>query len=134
MQLVGVVAEVVASVVGTGADERQGVTADLPPDDRLHNICDQALALLLKECQLDMIQSEISVDEFEPIYIGEEQNAEDTPLQHIYPQASHLVLYALTVGSALSDQIQTLFEKNDYALAGMLDAAASLAAEQLLLG
>jgi hypothetical protein len=75
------------------------------------------------------IIKEISIDLFEKVYQGEGLNAKDTPLQHIYPRADYLLLYALTMGKNVCEKIDSLFSIHDYAEGAMLDAIASIAAD-----
>ncbi|MFQ6112651.1 MAG: vitamin B12 dependent-methionine synthase activation domain-containing protein, partial [bacterium] len=69
-------------------------------------------------------------NDFQTVLRGEGQNAEDTPIAHIFPQADHLALFALTMGSDVSLKIEELFKNNDFALGSMLDSVASLAADK----
>lgn len=62
---------------------------------------------------------------FSDVYTGAEWNEAETPLVTIYPKAQHLALFAVTLGSALCDEISRLFAAEEFALGTMLDAAAS---------
>jgi len=72
---------------------------------------------------------EISINEFANIYEGEGNNEGDAPLKSIFPAANNLALFAVTMGSRISEKIESLFKSNDFALASMLDTVASLAAD-----
>jgi hypothetical protein len=72
----------------------------------------------------------VSIDEFELIYPGEGLNEPKTPLAQIYPRATQLALFAVTLGPAVSSRIEELFRLNDYALGYVLDAVASAGAEK----
>ena len=54
----------------------------------------------------------------------------ETPLAKIFPQATHLTLFAATVGAEVSERIDELFHGDDFALGYALDAVASLGAEK----
>ena len=72
---------------------------------------------------------EISVDEFKNIFAGEGNNEDDAVLGQIYDKANKLTMFALTLGEGLSAKIENLFSENEFPLASMLDAAASVAAD-----
>ena len=71
------------------------------------------------------ILQEISTDEFEGIFAGEGRNDPDSPLGLVYPLMRHLALFAVTIGQIITDEVSTLFDKRDFALATALDAVAS---------
>ena len=72
---------------------------------------------------------DIEREEFGSVYRGSGGNAADTPLEHIYPRATGLALFAVTLGRDVSCEIDYLFRVREFALAAILDAAASEAAE-----
>jgi len=72
----------------------------------------------------------INIDEFSLLMEGEDENADDILLRSIYPDAENLAMFVLTMGSGVSEYIEKLFEKNDYAIAAMLDSVASTAADK----
>ena len=76
------------------------------------------------------ILMEISRHDFADIFKGEAQNASETPLELIFPQAQALAVYALTMGAKVCMRIDELFKSGDVALGGALDAAASWAANR----
>jgi hypothetical protein len=73
---------------------------------------------------------DISLDEFAAVYRGEGRNAPQTPLEEIFPRATRLALFAVTLGEPICSRIAALFAGRDFALASMLDAAASVATER----
>lgn len=73
--------------------------------------------------------SEITQDEFSMVYKGQGLNSKDSPLEHIYPQAEKLAVFAFTLGNKISLKIDELSRSGDVAQAGALDAAASVAAD-----
>jgi len=73
---------------------------------------------------------ELSIKECETIFNGEGKNAKDIPVERILTQADNLALFALTMGSEVSEIIGELFKDNEFALGSMLDAVASLAADK----
>ncbi len=66
---------------------------------------------------------------FADIYEGDGDNAVPSPLAEIFPRADELALFAVTLGTPVSERIAALFTSREYALGAALDAAASEAAE-----
>jgi hypothetical protein len=75
------------------------------------------------------IVADISKSEFIEIYKGESRNEKRAPLAEISERADYLALFAVTIGQAIHDKINELFEHKELTLGIMLDAAASAAAE-----
>jgi hypothetical protein len=118
--------------------ERQGVPSGRKPGagaDRALTLARDARELYAGLAAPAGIAAEVSVPEFAAIYAGDGRNAPETPLAGIFPRARRLTLFAVTIGTAVSERIATLFDEREFALAAMLDAAASegveLAADRL---
>jgi hypothetical protein len=90
----------------------------------------EAIKVFQETSKLIVIYSEISKEKFERVYVGEENNSNETPVRQIFPKADGLILFALTMGKEVSEKIETLFKENDFALGSMLDCIASLAADK----
>ncbi len=73
---------------------------------------------------------EISQEKFAVVFFGEGKNAKDTPLEHIFPKADSLALFAATMGKRVCDEIEGLFRQNKLVIGTLLDAVASLAADK----
>ncbi len=110
--------------------KQQGIPAGTTISDRIKSLFATAMEMFISSAQPMGIMAELSTKEFELIFRGEGKNASDAPLQQIFPQADHLTLFALTMGSKVSLKIEELFNDNDFALASMLDSVASLAADE----
>ncbi len=109
--------------------ESLGLQSGSRPSLRSVALLEQALELL-KTCSEPLGASEpVSADEFADIFAGSGQNAPDTPLQKIFPRADRLHLFAFTLGARISAEIKRLFASDDFALGAVLDAAASVAAD-----
>ena len=67
-------------------------------------------------------------EEFAAVFHGQGRNETRNPLQRVYPRAARLHLFAFTLGEAISAEIERLFA-GDFALGAVLDAVASLAAD-----
>jgi hypothetical protein len=72
----------------------------------------------------------VAAGEFAGIFHGRGLNAPGAPLEKIFPRADRLHLFAFTLGDTISAEIQRLFAGVDFALGSVLDAVASLAADQ----
>ncbi len=96
---------------------------------KIQNLYEEALNIFRENSNPVGIFSEISKEEFEKVFLGEGSNSNETPVQNIYPEAELLTLFAFTLGKEVSEKIQELFQKNDFALGHMLDCIASLTAD-----
>ncbi len=109
---------------------RQGIPARADVSERIDALYGRAEALF-SECARPVgVVSELGKREFRAVFAGEGENAADAVLGRIFPEADHLALYALTMGSRVSDRTDELFARNDFALGLMLDSVASLAADR----
>ncbi len=105
--------------------QAQGVPTASPDSARYTQMAQDAIARYRNLAAPRGICREISLEDFETVYQGEGANAVETPLDFIVPDADYLSLFAVTVGEPVTSQISTLFAEGDFALAVMLDAAAS---------
>ncbi|HUU85143.1 MAG TPA: vitamin B12 dependent-methionine synthase activation domain-containing protein [Phycisphaerae bacterium] len=110
--------------------DNQGIPPDevLPPATEA--VYQAAFDLLTKVAAPVGILAELSVDEFAGVYRGDGWNEPSTPVGDIFPRSEHLALFAATLGPEVSREITSRFESNDLAMAAMLDAAASAAADK----
>ncbi|HUU06071.1 MAG TPA: vitamin B12 dependent-methionine synthase activation domain-containing protein [Patescibacteria group bacterium] len=107
-----------------------GLKSGSRPSSRSSVLLQQALELF-KTCSEPLGLSEaIGKDEFADVFSGQGRNAPDPPLQKIFPRADSLLLFAFTLGPRISEEIKRLFASDDFALGSVLDAVASLAADQ----
>jgi hypothetical protein len=106
---------------------------DIPPDadlpERTSRLIEQARELYASLAEPRCMFEEIGREAFAELYRGEGENADETPIELIYPRADRLALFAATMGAPVSSKISELFSENDPALAFMLDAIASDRAE-----
>lgn len=109
--------------------ESQGIPPGAEIPERVSETADRAIELFAELCQPAGIVADISLTRFHEVYDGFGRNEILTPVAEIYPRADHLALFAITVGHEVSDTITQLFESGDFALASLLDTAASEATE-----
>ena len=109
--------------------ENQGIPPGITVSGPVDSICEQALAMLAKTAVPTGITEEIAAAEFEQVYQGEGRNDPSTPVGGIFERADHLALFTVTIGERPAEEIARLFDENEFALASMLDAAASAAAD-----
>ena len=107
----------------------QGIPKNAEIKGVIQELLTEAIAIFSAKAQPIGILSEVSIKEFRGIFNGKGQNAPDPVLQNIFPRAESLALFALTMGSQVSDSIEDCFKKDDFALGAMLDSVASLGAE-----
>jgi hypothetical protein len=108
----------------------QGMTGQTPVPERISAILADGMEIFGRTAKPRCVTSELSVDEFTPIFEGEGENSEDVLLARIYPHAHSLALFALTMGEEVSERIEMLFSRNDFAEGSMLDSIASLTADR----
>ena len=106
-------------------------TAGAAPPRRLERLFEQAMEHFDRLASPRGVVREIAIDEFADIYNGDGRNAPDTPLAEIYPRARKLALFAATIGDGPSDEIGTLFKREEPALGYALDVIASEATNML---
>jgi len=90
---------------------------------------DSALRRYIELARPAMIFREVSAEDFRRIYEGDGRNETPAPLEKVFPRASRLALFALTLGKDISEEIGRLFKEEVEVEAVFLDAAASRAAE-----
>jgi hypothetical protein len=111
--------------------ERLGIPGGIEPPGHIGELYLAATELLAESAVPQGVLTEVAVEEFAVIFEGEGHNARRSPVGDIYPRADHLALFATTLGEATSRAIAHGFETRDFALASMLDAAASETADAL---
>jgi hypothetical protein len=107
-----------------------GLKSGSLPSPRSSALLQQALELFSNYSEPQGVSEPVAMDEFAGIYSGQGRNAPDTPLAKIFPRAGSLCLFAFTLGARISGEIKRLFACDDLALGAVLDAVASLAADQ----
>ena len=103
----------------------QGVPPEAKVTPRVRQLADKARALYATLADPRGVYAEVTRSAFREIYRGEGGNSGRTPLAGILERANHFALFAVTLGQALSDEIDALFARNEPALAHALDAVAS---------
>jgi hypothetical protein len=108
----------------------QGIKEQQNINPQITDLVKEAKKIFKSAAKPAGVMVELSLPRFDSIFMGESLNERMNPLQQIYPQAERLALFAITMGSKISDKIENLFDKNDFAIASMLDGLASLAADK----
>lgn len=106
-----------------------GIPAGTVIAERIERIYERASDLLAATVAPAGVLGELSGDAFAAVYAGEGRNAVRTPLAAIAPKAEHRALFAITLGQPLSAAVAECFAGADFALAYVLDAMASVAAD-----
>jgi len=106
----------------------------IPPDaelaPRVERLYARAGALLVAHAAPAGVLADVAPDAFAEIYAGEGRNAPAGPVADIFPRADHLAVFAVTLGEAIGRALAECFAEGDYALAYLLDAMASVAADE----
>ena len=96
---------------------------------RIERLLDDALAIYHELARPVYLIEEIDPVEFLAVLTGEGDNEPEAVVELIAPEADAIALYAATLGQKLCNRISGLFGENEPALASMLDAVASRAAD-----
>jgi len=111
--------------------ESQGVPVEGQAREEIEALYTSAMNLLTQVGTPVGIWSEVSSADFGNVYQGEGINEMRTPVSDIYPEATDLGLFCVTLGPKIGDEIQRRFSTNDFAVASMLDSVASTAADKV---
>lgn len=107
----------------------QSVPAAAHEDETLRELSEQGIAIYRDLAKPVGVYASVTQPQFDTIYDGAGANDSVTPLPPIVEASNHLAFYCVTLGHAVCDRIAGLFEESDFALASMLDSAASVGAE-----
>ena len=109
----------------------QGVRSRASLPTRVRAAFDSACELFDELAAPVGVVEELTREEFPAVYEGEGNNPPVTPLPEIVTRSEGLALYAATLGEGVSRRIGELFDEQDPAVAYLLDAVASAAADRL---
>jgi len=107
----------------------QGITDPSAVGSSIRRLAVQAGELFGKLARPIGMAIDIDSQSFDRIFHSSGQNIYPSPIEDVYRRSSSLALFALTMGSTVSDRISALFRDGEFALGNMLDAAASEGAE-----
>lgn len=110
--------------------ENQGIPPNTAVCEEIEGLYTKAVEILLETIAPAGVLGEMSKSDFQIVYPGEGRNEPTTPVADIYVRADHLALFAVTLGERIGREIDRCFKSNDFALASMLDSAASAAADK----
>jgi hypothetical protein len=98
---------------------------------RVGELVDRAAEMFARLAAPVILFESVTTAEFADVYEGAGDNPPASPLLDIFPRADALALFAATLGGAIDRTIQDEFRAGDLALAYVLDAIASEAADRL---
>ncbi|MDD2717700.1 MAG: vitamin B12 dependent-methionine synthase activation domain-containing protein [Candidatus Wallbacteria bacterium] len=108
---------------------------EIPPGTKLQERLDRAIISALETFEQEAVPAgiiaEIDRDKFGKVFAGEGKNESDNPLALIWPRAQNLALFAVTLGEKISLSIERFFQTGEYNAGYLLDAVASVAADNL---
>ncbi len=97
----------------------------------MQSIIDRSREVFSDSARPTGLYESLALTDFEDIYRGRGDNDDDTPLEHVVDDALSLALFSVTLGPAVSDHINTLFDAGELAEGYILDQVASFAADEL---
>ena len=106
-----------------------GLKSGAEPSARAAALLPRALEMFRAASEPRGTSRTIMAGEFAAVFNGQGRNEPQAPLAGIYPAAERLDLFAFTLGERISAEIARLFAGGDFALGSVLDAVASLAAD-----
>ena len=109
----------------------QGITDNGRVSERIGGSVDEAIGLFEQLAKPTAITREISAADFGLIYHGLGRNEQPGPIEGVYRDGRHLLVFAATVGPAVSVRISELFTAGEFVLGNCLDAAASEGADRI---
>ena len=107
-----------------------GIPVGTAASERTTRLLDAAATLFAERVAAVGIVEEIDGPAFAEVYRGEGRNAPDSPVARIAPSAEGRHLFAVTLGEPLGAEVRARFAAEDFALAVVLDATASVAADR----
>ncbi len=109
----------------------QGMPAGAAVSPRLRALLVTAKAAFDELVSPVAVFEEVSREEFAAVFAGAGLNEPATPMTAILPRSEGVALFAATIGPGLENAARHRLREHDAALACMLDAFASAAAERL---
>jgi hypothetical protein len=106
-----------------------GIPAGADVSERIERLYGAAAELFATNVAPAGVLAAVTRTEFEAVYRGEGNNEPESPVADIFPRAEHLALFAVTLGPRTTEALGRCFAAQDFALAYMLDAMASVAAD-----
>lgn len=110
----------------------QGVINIDDVSDILIDSLELSLELLKEKSKPIAIIEECSKSDFTDIYLGEGENAADSPLPHIIKKAEKIRLFVVTIGENVSEEINKYFDQNEFPIGSFIDSGASLTADNIV--
>jgi hypothetical protein len=110
--------------------ENLGIPPDTVVPEHIEGLYGAAAKVLAETVTPVGVLADISKSDFGIVYRGEGRNEPQSPVADIFERAEHLALFAATLGGQTSEAIGGCFESQDFALACVLDAMASAAADK----
>jgi hypothetical protein len=107
-----------------------GLKEGRTPSAAAAGLLQRALEIFAAQSEARGLALPVAADEFADIFLGQGLNAPGAPLGEIFRHADELHLFAFTLGERIGAEIRRLFAGADFALGSVLDAVASLAADE----
>jgi len=115
----------------TAVLQHLGIPPGTPISERIEGLYASGAELFTRHAAPAASVADIARDTFAELYRGEGRNAPAGPVAEIFPHAEHLAVFAVTLGAPVGVALDRCFAAGDLALAYMLDALASVAADEV---
>ncbi len=109
----------------------QGIPDEACISENFERVYEEATELFHDLADPKGIIAGITTRHFEEIFRGEGLNEKENPVEEIYRKSDYLALFAVTLGSVLSEKVTEFFDNGEYADGYMLDSVSSYAADKL---
>jgi len=108
----------------------QGIPSDSILPQKITDLYNRAFSIFLDTKEPNGLISGISAIDMENILTIAGGNIINSVISSVFRKSNDLALYVFTLGKEISDTINELFDKNEFALGSMLDSIASAAADK----
>ena len=112
------------------AMDLQGIPRDSILPEKITDLYERAFSIFRESMKPRGLIGDISSVDMENILTAAGGNIINSVLTSVFIKSNHLALYVFTLGTVISDTINDLFSKNEFALGSMLDSIASAAADR----
>ncbi len=108
----------------------QGIPVDSILPEKITDLYKRAFSIFLDTKEPKGLIGGISTIDLENILTIAGGNIINSVISSLFRKSNDLALYVFTLGAVISDTINDLFNKNEFALGSMLDSIASAAADR----
>jgi hypothetical protein len=111
--------------------EIQGMAGRQNTPARILSLIESAREIFKQLAVPKGLMADLEKPDFEAVYNGTESNTPENPVQRIFPKADALALFAVTLGTPLTEKASGLFAQGGPALGYMIEVVTTAGAERL---